>query len=366
MAELIVQVVKIKDIKEHPNADKLEILEILGWQTLSPKNIYSVGDLVVYVPPDALMPPDLADELGVRNYLAGARQDRVKCIRLRGEMSYGLVFNIPEGKNWEEGKNVTEYYKIIKYESPIRAQAGDAAPEDPLFPRMSDIENMRNFPDVFEEGEEVVLTEKLDGSQSRFMGQFDPENINEIIWKAGSRKVKRKFPSEEDLPTSTYWYPYTLEPVRNLITHLVNEENKTVTLLGEIYGRVRGGHKSMHYGIPGKLGYVAFALKINEKYVDYDMFVKLCDKFLVSRVPVICIMPYNFAKIKEKSTGYSLLATQSGAKHMREGLVIVAMNERNIKNVGIGRSVLKILNEDYLLLKNKRLDKGEVVDFTDV
>jgi len=49
--------------------------------------------------------------------------------------------------------------------------------------------------------------------------------------------------------------------------------------------------------------------------------------------------------------------------HMREGIVIKPLKER--RDPAFGRVVVKFLNDDYILLKNKAYDKGEVTDFTD-
>lgn len=46
----------IKSIKNHNNADSLEIVEILGWQTVVKKGIHTEGDKVVFITIDAIVP----------------------------------------------------------------------------------------------------------------------------------------------------------------------------------------------------------------------------------------------------------------------------------------------------------------------
>lgn len=361
-SSLIVEICEIKEIKEHPNADRLEIAVVKGWNCLVGKGEYKVGDAVVYVPVDSVLPTDLGDRLGIRNYLGGNRQNRVRCAKLRGEMSYGLIIDNEE--NWEVGTDVAEHYGIVKYEPPVRGQAGDAAPEDPLFPKYTDIENIRNFPDVFEKGEKVVITEKVDGTNCRISYSIF-EDIPE--WKAGSHKVKRKRPPDEEIETNTYWYPYTLESVRNMLTAMVAGDlpvkPKCVVLYGEVYGAVRGGHKSMHYGKPGSLNFVAFSIKWDGKYLDWAMFESWCRHYNVPMVPMIEVCDFDMEKIEELSAGPSLLAAQNGTQHMREGIVICSYGERS--EWKCDRAILKMLNPDYLLMKNKKAAKGEVVDFKD-
>ena len=59
----------------------------------------------------------------------------------------------------------------------------------------------------------------------------------------------------------------------------------------------------------------------------------------------------------------SILAETNGASHIREGVVVCPIEER--ENYDCGRVILKVINPDYLLMKNKREAKGEVVDFKD-
>lgn len=488
MSSLIVDVCEIKEIKPHDNSDFMELAIVKGWQCCVKKGDYKQGQDIIYIPPDAILPIELAEKLGVRNYLVGKNNDRVKCIKLRGEMSYGLI--IKNSFNWDVGRDVSEIYGILKYEPPIRAMMGDASPEDPLFPRMSDIENIRNFPDTFKNGELVAVTEKIDGcfrkdqkvlladgsytpisnvrfgtkilafdekqqeliqvkvteSIVRYKGkkwiQLNFNNNKEIVctrdhlfltkndgwieakelnidddimgvndgnitmikliskqllsdkfhcydlsvrkihsfivdgvivhnsqsrlgldkegvWKAGSRKVKRKRPDDKELDTNIYWYPYTIQSIRNMLEHLVAQGNDFVQLYGEVYGRVRGGLKSMHYGIPGNFGYVAFRLKINGKWIPYKEFSELCDKFDVEKVPLLNAIPFNFDEIKKYSQGDSILAGKNKSQHLREGVVVVSYDN-------VDGEILKFINDDYLLLKQKRESKGEVVDYTDV
>ena len=79
-------------------------------------------------------------------------------------------------------------------------------------------------------------------------------------------------------------------------------------------------------------------------------------------VPLIDIIPFNMEKIKELSKGKSILAAKNGVDHIREGVVVCPIKERNEV---CGRAILKVINPDYLIMKNKKEAKGEVVDFKD-
>ena len=367
-SSLIVDVCEVKEVRNHSNADRLDLCVIKGWQVVTGRDQYEVGDIVVFIPPDTIVPGELADKLNIRNYLGGQDKTRVKTVRLRGEMSFGLVINVPEDKDWEVGYNCADDLGILKYDPPMRATAGDSAPEDALFVRYTNIENIRNFPNVFEEGERVVATEKIDGSNVRIgKGISITEDGIEILeWKAGSHKLKRKRPDEEGMKGNIYWYPYNLIGVRAMVENMiVKGPYKEVTLYGEIYGRVRGGHKSLHYGQPNSLNFVAFDIKFDGDYLKYSAFKSICDFYDIPTAPIVAEFDFSLEKAKEFSTGNSLLAEKNGMEnpHMREGIVIKPLKER--RDPACGRVAVKFLNDDYILLKNKAYDKGEVTDFTD-
>ena len=188
MSKLIVEICSIKSVDEHPNADRLEVLTIKGWQVVAQKGM-KVGDLVVFIPPDAILPESLHDFLAITKYCAelpkkpdGTRptQRRVKAARLRGIPSYGTIMTLdsfcehvaksafcsvktPEEWGLVEGLDVCENLHITKWEPPVKCNAGDAEHEHHHFPPYTNIENWANYPNVFEDDEVVIITEKVHG-----------------------------------------------------------------------------------------------------------------------------------------------------------------------------------------------------------
>jgi RNA ligase (TIGR02306 family) len=329
-----------------------------------PKNSYKDGDVGVYFPADTLLPEEWAEKFGVRNFLKGKEKDRVGKIRLRGEPSFGLIARIPDEVSWNVGDNVAEYFGCKKYEPPIRASAGDAAKYDenldPLIERYTDIQNGRIFTEVFQEGEEVVATEKLHGTNSRV------GIVRDVDVFAASMSVRRKRPEKKDVPglvaefddaemkANTYWFPWTLKPVQDLINSFCDGDHKVITLYGEVYG---GSVQSLDYGIPkGRgLGFRAFDLCIDGRYVDWVDFRALCEKYEVPMVPVLYQGPYSMSKMKELADGDTTL---EGASHIREGIVVKPVRER--LDPKVGRAVVKIIGTEYELSKHKEKDTKDV------
>ncbi len=346
MSSLIVEVSQIDAIHPHPNADALDLAVIKGWQCVVPKGKYQPGAKVIYVPVDSVIPAPLAEALNITKYLS---KGRVRCARLRGEPSFGVIMD-PADPAWEIGRDVAEHYGITKFIPPIKVSAGDAAPHDERFPGYTEVENLRNFPEIFTPGEPVVATEKLHGTNQR-TGLIDGE------WMAGSRELRRQ-------PTTTpesnlYWFPSTLPEVRALLESLATQGHRRIILFGEVFG---SKVQNLSYGHEGKLGFAAFDLYIDGHYVGVERFEEAARRTPRPRtVPLqdaLTAAPVRHRQKPSKplSTGNTTVGT---AAHIREGVVVKPLVERT--DPKIGRVILKYLNDDYLLKK----EEGRISDSTD-
>lgn len=332
MSTLIVEVCRIDRVLPHPGADLLELAHIKGWQCVVPRGKYAAGSRVTYVPIDSVLPVELSDRLGVTKYLSAGR---VRCARLRGEPSFGLVMDL-EDESWAEGTDVRERYGITKYVPPLRPTAGDADEPHPLFVSYTDVENLRNFPGVLVEGEDVVATEKLHGTNCRV-------GVIEGVPMAGSMEVRRKRPGDEAaLANSTYWFPTTVPGVRALLDELA-KSHRQVILFGEVFG---SKVQNLHYGKRGEFGFAAFDLLIDGRYLDAPDFASACAAHGVPTAPVVYRGPYALDAIKAVSGGPTTLA---GGAHIREGVVVRPTRERTDPKVG--RVILKYLSDEYLFAK---------------
>lgn len=175
MSELIVEVCEIKEVKPHPDPEttSLEIAVVKGWESVVRKDSYKVGDPCVFVPPDAILSTSFLDLTGSTKYCAELPKShelrsthrRVKAARIRNYPSYGLLLGmdvLPSG-DYVVGQGVGHLLGVSKWVPPVKIQCEDAEPEDTLFHRYTSIENYKNYPDYFVEGEPVVFTEKIHG-----------------------------------------------------------------------------------------------------------------------------------------------------------------------------------------------------------
>src|SRR6266566_6907934 len=180
MSEFRVQVIEISKYGKHPNADTLSITHVLGdYPVIFRTGDYETGDKAVYIPVDAIVPNN--DPRW--EFLGG--HNRIKAKKLRGIFSMGLLTTADP--SWEVGQIVQDELRILKYEPPILVGGGGDNERCPFdFPIYTDIEGYRKFSNILKEGEEVILTEKLHGCNSRFVWKDDR------LWVGSHKCVKKE------------------------------------------------------------------------------------------------------------------------------------------------------------------------------
>lgn len=359
MSTLVVEVCEVRSVDPHPRADALEFITVKGWPVIVPKSLHlQVGDRVVYFPPDTVMPPELADRLGIARYLAplpreidGSRKPglRVRAARLRGEASYGTIDHAVD-PTWEVGRDVRDHYGVTKFEPPARPTNGDALPDLPSFPRYTEIESLRNFPDVLRVGEEVVITEKLHGKNARLGYVRAADGVDSFGFAAGSGNVRRREVDAKGRP-SDFWLPMTAN-VRDLLRTLAEDDARSVVLYGELIG---SGVQDMAYGFAqGHKAFRAFDLAVNGRYLDHDERRAWLDRFGIDAVPHLYRGPFSWAVVDAFTDGPTTLcpAGRAGRFAGREGCVITPTSERYDPGTGgSGRVIFKSVSADYLARK---------------
>lgn len=187
-------VIKVKDLRPHNNADRLQILSVFGTETCVGLEVQE-GDIGVYFPTDLQLGEEFCkvnnlvrkrDENGneIGGYLDASKRN-VKCIRLRGEKSDGMYLpiscfdylNLAEPLKVGDTINVIEGHEICrKYIPAVQAKAdacsntkakkGKAAIA-PLFAEHVDTEQLPYNLDAFKSGDEIEITLKLHGTSQR-------------------------------------------------------------------------------------------------------------------------------------------------------------------------------------------------------
>lgn len=160
-------------------ADAIECATVGGWKVVAQKGLYNVGDLAVYFEIDSWIPTTIAPFLSKGKEpreFEGIKGERLKTIKLRGQLSQGLLMPLAEviaiAGCWspiEEGEDVTEWLNIKKWEKPMNAQlAGVCKGNFPSLIPKTDQERCQNMVKEIvaanERGVKFEITEKMEGS----------------------------------------------------------------------------------------------------------------------------------------------------------------------------------------------------------
>ncbi|MEV0735806.1 RNA ligase (ATP) [Streptomyces sp. NPDC050549] len=341
---------EVLTVHEHPNADALELAQVGLYRAVVAKGAYRTGDTAVYIPEQSVLPAALIEELGLTGRLAGSNADRVKAVRLRGELSQGIVCrpkalaDVDLARAALDGTDFAELLGIVKWVPPIPpTMSGDVESAPDLLPWV-DIENIQRFPGIFEPGEAVVLTEKLHGSAC-LLTYFAEDGRVQVSSKGfGAKSLALK----ED-PRNLYWRAVLGHAVPEAAARLAERLGaRRVGVFGEVYG---AGVQDLTYGADGRrstLGYAAFDVS-----AEIDGAVRWLDaaELLDGELPLVPRLhegPYDIGRVLEVASGRE---TVSGRElHLREGVVIRPAVERYSPVTG-GRAIAKAVSAAYLTRK---------------
>jgi RNA ligase (TIGR02306 family) len=172
---------KIDAIAPIDGADTIEVATVGGWKVVVKKGEFAVDSLALYLEIDSWVPTELAPFLSKGKEpreFEGVKGERLRTVKLRGQISQGLLLPIPESFVKVEDMDCTEALGIIKWERPMNAQlAGMARGNFPALVPKTDQERIQNLTRSFEQYQQDTwsITEKLDGSSCTFY--LDDEGV---------------------------------------------------------------------------------------------------------------------------------------------------------------------------------------------
>lgn len=349
---------EISAIRPIPGADRIVVAQVDGWECVVQKDEFQPRQHIVYIEVDSQLPERPEFEF-LRD-----RKFRVRTIKLRGQVSQGLVLPLsvlPNGTKCYLGDDVTEVLGITKYDPQAQQEAlllsnQPKKPANPIakflmrfkwyrrlfakskrkggFPDWivkTDETRIQNLPVLFEmerdKGTQFSVTEKMDGQSATYYLQ----KISKRKYEFGvcSRNVHLANPD-----TSSYWTVAKKYNIENVLKRIIGDY-ETVVLQGEICGNQIQGNK-YHIG-----GYELFAF--NLIYPDHKCntheIADILAPFGIKTVPIIednKVLPQTIAELVEYSKGKSTVRKEQ----KREGVVMRNM-ERNIS--------FKVINPDFLL-----------------
>ena len=166
---ILATIEKVKNLRPHPNADKLEICDVLGFQCVVPIGLHNEGDIIIYIQTDTVLP---AGQEWAEEYIQYSPK-RVKAVKLRGVFSEGIVAPLSKWDDHKElffderfpedcvGDEVSEIIGVTKYEPPLPSNesAIGTLPYQMSKTDETRFENMRDLP----LGEIADVGLKIDG-----------------------------------------------------------------------------------------------------------------------------------------------------------------------------------------------------------
>jgi hypothetical protein len=256
---------KILKLEPIEGADLIEKSTVLGWEIVVKKGEYKVGDLCSYIQIDTVVP-----ELPEYEFLRD-RKFRVRTIKLRKQISQGLIVPLPIGK-WKEGDDVTEILGVKKYEKPDTNPERYEKPRMPkvlykkwiylfkynflykTFPSLqkksrspfpthlvsiTDEERIQNIPHVLTQyaSKSFVLSYKLDGSSITIIH-------SRVLGKSKFRICSRRFELHDK---KNDWHKvFTDTMFNNEIIKLVSYfQTDDIIVQGEAIGKFNGNHHNL-------------------------------------------------------------------------------------------------------------------------
>lgn len=335
----------IQEVKNHPNADSLEIVKIRGWQVITKLGEFKPGDLCVYCEIDSVMP-----ERPEFEFLA-PRKYRIKTTKLRGEISQGIVFPlsiIPKGIPGNillPGVEVTGILGVTKYEEPIPASLGGVAKG--AFPSHSirtDEERIQNLMDNFQNYHDNytwAATEKLDGSSCTF-------SIYDDEFEVSSRNLRLKEHPENE--KNSFWlFARTRKVEEKMREFMKSHDLKALTLQGELVGE---GIQKNKYRLKGQtVRFFRVFDPVIYKFFGIYEAIEAIKEMELEFVPIIetdMTLPDTIDELLAMADGRSALYDTA-----REGIVFVAESlifpdARPLEDYQ-GRLSFKVISNKFLL-----------------
>lgn len=333
---------RVKAIKPIPNADKIEVAAVDGWEVVVKKGEFKEGDLGVYFEIDSFLPilPEF-EFLRASSFkvdAAGKEGFRLKTIKLRGQLSQGLMLPLAAMKmqikgdteHMVLGQDITHVLGVTLYEPPIPASlGGEVVGPMPSFIRKTDQERVQNI-DIDQYKGFYEVTEKIDGTSATFY-------YNDGKFGVCGRNWEYK-PTTEN----TYW-----KVAKRLdLERKMGEYKKNIAIQGEIFGE---GIQGNPLNVKGQKFMVFDIWDIDaQRYILPTARLLIICEFGLTMVPVVDIMNVRECiqeNVKIVTTINDILEMANGMSKItttarREGLVFKCFGDSSLSFKAVSNAYL--------------------------
>jgi hypothetical protein len=371
MSDWLVHLIQIDGFGKHPNADTLSITQIYGQNVIFRTGTYKKGDLAVFLPPDTVLPTDpnhpiLKDNPGLKP------GHRIDAVRLRGVFSNGLtiparvLFTEEELASIPVGTHVADRIGVTKYQDQgdKLATIGENEKDPGVMPVYTDIDGWAKYRNsgLINEGDEVVILEKIHGANGRFCYR------NDRLWVGSRTCVKAQYVNEDGIEKNLWWAVAKELNIEDRFKRLLSGDfqfddiedgklgrakrrtmEKTVSALEGInlegtviYGEVYGQVQDLRYGVDKGATFRVFDSWNPSlgRYNDWPVTEAIAKGMSLELVPELYRGPWE-PSLESLRNGPSALYPG----HVREGYVIKPIQEK--WNPRTKRTIFKFVGEDY-------------------
>ena len=359
---------RIGEIQPIEGADNIELVMVGGWQAITKKGEYQVGDKVVVATTDAVIPQALSDLMEVTGYLR--KGQRVRTVKLRGVYSECLLipFKYLEPKslenNVEEGHDMMGILGITKYEPPVKMVEMSVGGrkikyhQNPNFHVYYKFPNLKNTPEMLNEEDRVSITRKLHGTNARYgivrkkklslldrVRKFFGNKWVEFEYVYGSHNVEKGSDSQGFYSTDVWRTIADEYKIKEKLWEYVKEYftpqllGSGVVIYGEIYGH--GIQKNYDYGLQN-IKFAGFDVEIDGTYQSFFNERGIFETLGLEKVELLYTGLWN----KEIQDRFVFNNYIQGTKVPHEGIVVKDLS-------GDRRKVAKVINPDYLIYGEK-------------
>jgi RNA ligase (TIGR02306 family) len=337
MAEFQVIKAKVK-IFPHPNAEKLELLKIGTFQAVVQKDVYRDGDTVIFAPEKSLLPDAIAEDY--RKYLRGAQQNRVGTIRLRGELSMGVIIplaTVDPDDVLPYDEDISEKLGIVKYEPPIPANLAGIVTLMFDFPclKRHDVEQFRIYAEEFIAGETVRVWEKIHGSQVIYLCNKEGKIA------VTSKGIIRHGLTIEESSDNTYWMAARNLKIFELLESLYGDRDV------QLFGEVIPVQKGYSYGFTQPQA-LFFKVVVDGRILPYE---EVSEEIRANWVPLLYEGEFDVEKIVPLCEQLKFETVSGRRLHIAEGGVIAPVQPRRTAE-GFDLQ-LKIISKAYAKVEDE-------------
>ncbi len=358
----------IGEIRPIEGADNIELAMVGGWQAITKKGEYQVGDKVVVATTDAVIPQELSDLMGVTGYLR--KGQRVRTVKLRKVYSECLIMSkntIPALRKYPtltEGEDLMELLGIVKYEPPVKMVEMSVGGrkikyhQNPNFHVYHKFPNLKNAPEMFNEEDVVTITRKLHGTNARYgivrkkklslldrVRKFFGNKWVEFEYVYGSHNVEKGSDSQGFYSTDVWRTVADEYKIKEKLWGYVKEYyvpqhlGSGIVIYGEIYGH--GIQKNYEYGLQD-IKFAGFDVEVDGTYQSYFNERTILD---ILDLPTVELL-YRGNWSKEEQDKHVFNNFIEGTKVPHEGVVVKSVT-------GERQKVGKVINPDYLIYGEK-------------